>query len=172
MKKKGRRATRGFLLVLYLAALNSCHEQPSKPDLDSHERVIGGLVSKYAESIDHADTTLAGRVWLQSPDVSFIHPRGHERGWQEIRRNFYENTMGALFSERKLNISDISVHVYGDTAVVEFYWHFMAKLTKDGSKLETKGRETQVYHRTAPNEWRLVHVHYSGMPATGEGDGF
>ena len=41
-------------------------------------------------------------LWLTSQDATFIHPRGHERGWGEIQRNFYEGTMGAFFTERKL----------------------------------------------------------------------
>jgi ketosteroid isomerase-like protein len=161
------------LWVLCIAALTSCQAGPSKPALASDKRQISELIEKYAESLGRPDMTLAaGEVWLQSPDVSFIHPRGHERGWEEIKRNFYENTMEAFFSERKLNVSDVSMQVFGEAAVAEFYWHFQAKLRKDSSKLETKGRETQVYRRISPNEWRLVHVHYSGMRVTGEGEGF
>lgn len=161
------------LWVLCIAAFTSCHGQRPEPDLASDKRQISALIEKYSESVGKPDMTLAAReVWLPSPDVSFIHPRGHERGWEEIKRNFYTNTMEAFFSDRKLNVSDVSIHVYGDSAVAEFYWHFEAKPKKEGSKVETKGRETQVYHRTAPNEWRLVHVHYSGMPVTGEGEGF
>jgi len=52
---------------------------------------------------------------------------------------------------------------YGDSAWAEFYWDFAAKFKKDGSPLTTHGRETQVYRKTADG-WRLVHVHYSGMP--------
>jgi ketosteroid isomerase-like protein len=75
------------------------------------------------------------------------------------------------FSERKLNIHDISVHVYGDAAWAEFYWDFVAKFRKDGSPITTHGRETQVYRKTQ-DAWRLVHVHYSGMPTTEERKGF
>jgi ketosteroid isomerase-like protein len=55
--------------------------------------------------------------------------------------------------------------------VVEFYWDFVAKFRKDGSSITTHGRETQVYRRT-PEGWRLVHVHYSGMPVTDQRQGF
>lgn len=162
-----------LLWVFCVAALASCQGTPPGPDLASNQRQISDLIEKYAASLGQPDmAAAAGEVWLQSPHVSFIHPRGHERGWEEIQRNFYENTMGARFSERKLNVSDVSVKIFGDAAVAEFYWHFVAKLKKDGSPLETRGRETQVYVRTAPNQWRLVHVHYSGMPVTGEGEGF
>jgi ketosteroid isomerase-like protein len=71
--------------------------------------------------------------------------------------------MGETFSERHLSPRDISVHIYGDSAVAEFYWDFVAKLRKDGSTITTHGRETQVYERKQ-GAWRLVHVHYSGMP--------
>jgi ketosteroid isomerase-like protein len=75
--------------------------------------------------------------------------------------------MGANFSERKLAVKDVAIHSYGDTAWAEFYWDFVARLRKDGTSVTTHGRETQLY-RKIDGQWRLVHVHYSGMPVTGE----
>ncbi len=126
--------------------------------------VIRSLIEKYAKSIDGADTVLAAEVWLDAPDVSFIHPLGHEHGFEQIKKNVYTHLMGETFSERKLSVHDVSVHVYGDAAWAEFYWDFAAKFRKDGSPLTTHGRETQLY-RKEQGGWRLVHVHYSGMPA-------
>ena len=137
----------------------------SKPD----EAVIRSLISSYAKSIDAADTGLASTVWANT-DISFIHPRGHERGWDAIKA-FYEQTMGQTFSERKLTVKDVVIHVDGATAWAEFYWDFAAKLRTDGSPVATHGRETQVY-RKVNGSWRLVHVHYSGMPVTDERQGF
>jgi ketosteroid isomerase-like protein len=79
--------------------------------------------------------------------------------------------MGQMFSERKLTVKDLAIHSYGQSAWAEFYWDFSAKLRKDGSSVATHGRETQVY-RKIDGAWRLVHVHYSGMPVTGERQGF
>jgi len=131
--------------------------------------VICGLIEKYAKSVDDADTTLAAQVWLNSPDVSFIHPLGHEHGFEQIKQNVYQRLMGDTFSERKLSVHDVSVHVYGDAAWAEFYWDFAAKFRKDGSPLATHGRETQLY-RKEQGRWRLVHVHYSGMPVSARSD--
>jgi ketosteroid isomerase-like protein len=137
----------------------------------SDEAAIRLLIATYAKSIDAADTTLASTIWAATPDVSFIHPRGHERGWGAIKTKFYEQTMGERFSERKLSVKDVAISCYGETAWAEFYWDFVAKLRKDGSPLTTHGRETQVF-RKLDGAWRLVHVHYSGMPVTGEREGF
>ena len=52
--------------------------------------------------------------------------------------------IGSSFSERKLTVRDVSLHVNGDTAWVEFYWHFVAKRRNDGSVVQTDGRETQI----------------------------
>jgi ketosteroid isomerase-like protein len=150
---------------------SSQQTQPAKTDRASDKNEIRELISKYARSIDGADTTLASQVWLDSPDVSFIHPLGHEHGFEQIKENMYRHLMGKLFSERKLTPRDISVHVYGDAAWAEFYWDFAAKLRKDGSPIATHGRETQVYRRTADG-WRLVHVHYSGMPVAEKENSF
>ena len=132
---------------------------------------IRSLIEKYAKSVDGADTNLATQVWLDSPDVSFIHPLGHEHGFEQIKQNVYTRLMGETFSERKLSVHDVSIHVFGDAARAEFYWDFAAKFRKDGSPLTTHGRETQLYQREQ-GRWRLVHVHYSGMPVTGERQGF
>lgn len=136
----------------------------------SAETALRELVATYARAVDGADTDLAAKVWSTTPDVSFIHPLGHARGWGEVER-FFEETMGGLLTERKLLVKDVVVNAYRDAAWVEFYWSFTAKLRKDGSPVATSGRETQVYRKTADG-WRLVHVHYSGMPVKGDGQGF
>jgi ketosteroid isomerase-like protein len=134
-------------------------------------KAIKGLIANYAKSIDDADTALAAKVWSDTPGVSFIHPRGHERGWKQVKANFYEKTMGKTFSERKLTVKDVEVQVYGDTAVAVFYWDFSARMRGDGSSLKTRGRETQVFHK-GKRGWALVHVHYSGLPVKGKREGF
>jgi Xaa-Pro aminopeptidase len=139
-------------------------ETADSPDTAADVRQITALVARYARSIDSADADLASQIWWDSPDVSFIHPLGHERGLEQIKQNIYQKLMGDTFSERNLSPRDISVHVYGDSAIVEFYWDFVATFRKDGSTITTHGRETQIYGKKQ-DAWRLVHVHYSGMPA-------
>ncbi|HKW35007.1 MAG TPA: aminopeptidase P N-terminal domain-containing protein [Candidatus Acidoferrum sp.] len=131
---------------------------------------IMNLIAKYTKSIDAADPNLASQVWWDSPEASFIHPLGHEHGFEQIKENVYKRLMGGMFSKRKLSAHDIAVQVLGDAAVAEFYWDFSAKLRKDGSPIATHGRETQVYRKTQEG-WRLVHVHYCGMPVAAEGQG-
>ena len=143
----------------------------SSTDASADAAAIHGLIEKYAKSVDDADTTLAAEVWWNSPDVSFIHPLGHEHGFEQIRQNVYTRLMGQTFSERNLSPRDISIHVYGDSAWAEFYWDFSAKFRKDGSPITTHGRETQLY-RKIDGRWRLVHVHYSGMPIAEQNRGF
>jgi ketosteroid isomerase-like protein len=132
---------------------------------DANRQEIERMIAKYARSIDAADTALAAQIWSQSPDVSFIHPLGHEHGFGQIQRNVYVRAMGDTFSERHLSVKDIAIHVYGNAAWAEFYWDFAARLKKDGSSVNTKGRETQIY-RKEQGGWRLVHVHYSAMPVS------
>ncbi|MHB8609866.1 MAG: YybH family protein [Candidatus Acidiferrales bacterium] len=132
---------------------------------------IKRLIAEYAKSINDADTTLASRIWWNSAEVSFIHPLGHEHGFEQIKENVYKRLMGETFAERKLTPRDISIHVYGDAAWSEFYWDFNAKFRKNGQPITTHGCETQIY-RKFPNGWRIIHVHYSGMPITQPNQGF
>jgi Xaa-Pro aminopeptidase len=142
----------------------------SPPETAADSAAIRGLIEKYAKSVSEADTALAAQVWWDSPEVSFIHPLGHEHGFEQIKQNVYTRLMGETFSERRLSVHDVSIHAFGDSAWAEFYWDFVAKFRKDGSPITTHGRETQLYRKTERG-WRLVHVHYSGMPVTQERQG-
>ena len=126
----------------------------------AQEAEIKALIEKYAKSIDAADTTLGAEVWSTGTDVSLIHPMGQERGWQNIKVNFYENVMGKMFAKRELKPKDIAVHLLGDAAWVEFNWEFTATMTATNQPMNSKGRETQVLKKT-DRGWRIVHVHYS-----------
>lgn len=129
------------------------------------EATIRQIIEEYARGVELADITLAANIWSQKENVSFIHPRGHERGWDAVRDNFYIKTMQELFSERKLIVHNVIVSTCKDFAWSEFYWNFSAKRRSDGALVERKGRETQIYRREN-TVWRIVHVHYSGVPTT------
>jgi ketosteroid isomerase-like protein len=135
--------------------------------------LLNEKIATYLRSVERADTGLAATVWATGPEVSFIHPRGHERGWEQVAQNFYQETMGAMFTQRTLRlVGPSAMHVYGEAAVVEFDWDFVATRRDNGESLHTTGRESQVYARHPDQGWRLVHVHYSGPPVTGAGQGF
>ncbi len=133
---------------------------------------IRSVVDRYTASIDAADPELARQVWAERDDISFIHPLGHEEGWAQIKSNVYEKLMGGMFSKRKLTIERIAIKPHGQSAVVEFYWVFNATLRKDGSAVTTRGRETQFLLKDGNGNWRLAHVHYSGMLANIPNQGF
>ena len=82
-------------------------------------QAIRSVVDRYVRSVDNADTVLARQVWADDPGISFIHPLGHERGWEQIRGNVYDRIMGGMLAERRLSIRDLVVKPYGDVAVVD-----------------------------------------------------
>lgn len=97
-------------------------------------------INRYLYSIDKADPTLGKQLFYVSPETSFIHPRGHERGWSQIAENFYGTTMGKTFSKRTLKLdAPPAIHVYGNAAVAEFDWHFTAVRRDNAIKLCSSG---------------------------------
>jgi ketosteroid isomerase-like protein len=153
-----------FGLCFAWALTLSCAAPSDKPvDAKAALDAIRQQIAKYTAALDAADINLASQVWLTSPEVTFIHPGGHAHGWDEVKGIY--KFFGSSFSERQLTVRDVSVHVNGDTAWAEFYWHFVAKQSKDGSAVQTDGRETQIYNKVG-NRWQLVHVHYSGPAIT------
>jgi ketosteroid isomerase-like protein len=135
--------------------------------IDSKQR---DLLESYVYTVNNLDLNLAATIWGQSAEPSFIHPRGHERGWEDVKQSFYIDTMG-LFSTRDLRLKDIVITPLSeDVAFAEFYWDFDAAFP-DGTPLVTEGRETQVWKKEE-GEWKILHIHYSGPATQEEGEGF
>ena len=132
--------------------------------------VLRELIQAYTDSVGSLDMQAAERIWSTGADTSFIHPRGHQVGWEDIKQAFYLETMGR-FKQRELKAHGISIRqMTPTTAWGDFYWNFEATL-EDGSSITTAGRETQIWQKVG-GQWKIVHVHYSGMPVTGEREGF
>jgi len=134
-----------------------------------NKAVFQSLIRKYEESINAADTVLGAKIWSKTDGASFINPRSTEYGWKGVK-NIYK-MFADNFTERKLHGFDEKINVYGDVAWLTFEWVFDATLKFNKQKMQTKGRETQIW-RKENNDWKLVHVHYSGLPQTGQGQGF
>jgi len=149
-------------ILLFGAAANSQTNSTPSTGVPATIQELQNVIDDYAKSVNSLDLTLARKVWSTAPEVTFIHPGGTERGLQQVLHNFYENTMGT-FSKRQLLPDKVDIHVYEGTAWSEFTWTFHATIKANGQNITTQGRETQVYHKEN-GVWRIVHVHYSGMP--------
>jgi ketosteroid isomerase-like protein len=159
-----------FLLLFFLALFSCNGSHPGKIDSSTSDSskpdslFFKSLVTQYTESISKADTSLGAKLWSHVDQISFINPRGHEHGWDSIKTIY--NMFRDNFSERKLTFHNLKTSVYNDFAWLEFYWVFDAVIKADNSKVQTRGRETQIWRKT-DDGWRLIHVHYSGMPERG-----
>ena len=159
-------AVAALIGVLFASGCNRAPEGRLRASTSADVDAIKRVLDSYVMSVNAADTRLAREVWAEREGVSFIHPLGHERGWPQIKSNFYETLMGGMFSARALTLKNVTVQPYGDSAVAEFEWEFTATL-KNGSPLKTEGRETDVLIKDERGAWRLAHAHYSGMPPRG-----
>ncbi len=138
---------------------------------DAERAAIKKVLDDYMTSINEADTTLGKKVFLTSGQVNFIHPRKHEKGWENIKSGIY-GMFGSRFTKRDLKSTEEIITFFDDVAILEFYWVFDAIFNdENATPLQTKGRETQVLKKYGDG-WKIIHVHYSSMPVTGEREGF
>jgi ketosteroid isomerase-like protein len=133
-----------------------------RADTDQERGQIQQLLDTYCQSVNAADVTLASRIWLQSPDVVVVTPLGRFQGWESVRKDLYVNFLQKAFLERKLQPSNVQIHVNGNSAWAVFDWAFTAKLA-NGQPFTSKGWESHVYQKT-DSGWRITHLHYSGQP--------
>lgn len=173
MKPKALRLTACLLFSLLL-----CHNsisqiiQPEKPLSDKSKPdslFFVTLVGQYAESVNQADTLLASKIWARTADVTFLYPEGSEYFWKGVKSIYL--MLKDNYITRKLSFNDLRFAYYGEVSWIQFCRVFDATLKNSSRPVQTKGRETQIW-RKLNGEWRLVHVHYSGMPSTGEDRNF
>lgn len=158
-----------FISLIY-AALISCSSNNRNHNSNEKERVLD-IVYLYTRSINEGDThpEIIDELWEHSPNVSSINIRGHQKGFEEIKKSFYAPIYKVL-KDRNLRVvtenHKPAVYIFDNTAIVEFYWRLNATLKDENRAVDVSGRETHVMRRTH-GKWKLVHLHYSGMPVQG-----
>lgn len=164
-------------LIVFISSLlfiyTSGRTQPSEGSEQFQQEMekVKQVLESYKTSINRADTTLASTFWLTTDQSSFIHPRSHEVGWENIKSGIY-GMFGSRFTVRDLKSYNESFQLFGDMAVVTFYWIFDATYSGENpSDMQTRGRETMVIKKIG-GIWKIVHIHYSSMPVTGDRQGF
>ena len=129
-------------------------------DIEAEKAEISKIIDAYCKTINDDDLELVNEIWSHGDEVSFIGPSGRYSTYNEIRDNFVHGVFGVNFTKRNLQKEELNITVYGDAAWAEFNWVFDAT-RNDGSPHNTKGRESQFFHKEN-GQWKLVHIHYSG----------
>ncbi|WP_223609425.1 nuclear transport factor 2 family protein [Chryseobacterium sp. OSA05B] len=142
----------------------------SSAGMNEKQQVLD-MVKKYTQSINEGDIhpEIIDDLWEHSPDVSNINIRGHQKGFEEIKKNFYAPLFEVLENRNLRMVEEEhqpAVYIFDNTAIVEFYWTIDAKIKEGGKAVHMSGRETHVL-RKKDGKWKLVHLHYSGMPVKG-----
>lgn len=154
-----------FAAAILLAIPTLCIAQTPATLSNDAKAEIRQKIDTYLEAVNTADPQIAARVWLTTDEATFIHPVGEAHGWREISSQIYETLMGKMFSKRALTLAgEPEIHVFGNAAVAEFHWDFIATRHANGAAVHNTGRESQMYVHFPDQGWRLVHVHYSGPP--------
>ncbi|MFQ6091533.1 MAG: YybH family protein [bacterium] len=92
------------------------------------------------------------------PDIVGFSSTKHDRfaGLDDLRKTFEYYLQKT--SKLEYSISDTSVQVFGDTAILSFYW--LVAMIFGKTRREVQGRGSHVYRRKN-GEWKIVHEHFS-----------
>jgi ketosteroid isomerase-like protein len=91
---------------------------------------------------------------------------GEPRGDAAANRKTEETQLG-MMADPKVDMKDLAVNVYGDTAIATFNGDFSAKV--QGTAIAAKMQTTMVFVKYK-GDWKIVHEHFSpigpppGMP--------
>jgi len=140
-----------------LAALVACGGNP-----EADAGAIQALVAKEAAAINARDLNQLAEIWSEAPEILLfdVPPPGRFRGWEQVARVFKE--FFDRFSDINLTIAEVEVGVEGDLAFASYDWTLTG--TMGETAVRDRGQATAIYRREESG-WRLVHAHYSPVPA-------
>ena len=127
---------------------------------DAEVEAVRARMQDYFNMISNLDFNIAKGLWAENDNISFINPRTHLVGYNQIKNGLTKGF--SQFKFRKLSSLNEVINIYGDAANIQLYWKFDT-IDAKGKKNQTRGRESLIFSKIN-GEWRLVHVHYSRMP--------
>ncbi|SRR6266446_7074387 len=152
-----RRAAAVLLAAAMLAASAACRGGAGGTD------DVKALVARQVEAINARDMQALARIWSQQDDILLfdVAPPGRFKGWPEIARSF--NNLFEKAGELHMTVENVEVRDGGGTLATATYdWVLSGKVGE--TPLEDRGQATEIY-RHEKDGWRLMHAHYSAVPA-------
>jgi len=121
-------------------------------------------VEEHLIDLEHAQAEAFNRGALDEvlqhfdPELVGFSSTRHERihGLDALRETFDYYLRQA--DRVEYEVSDVEAKVYGDVAIVTFYW--VVRLTTGAKTQSVHGRGTHVYLRKH-EAWKIVHEHFS-----------
>ena len=124
--------------------------------MDDIKSLILSLEQEQVEAFNRGDVDKI--LSFFDADILGFSSTKHDRfaGLDDLRETFQYYLQRT--SKLEYSISDAFVQVFGDTAIVSFYWLVAMMFGK--TRREVQGRGTHVYLRKS-GEWTIVHEHFS-----------
>jgi ketosteroid isomerase-like protein len=124
--------------------------------MESIEKLIIETEEKQVDAFNQADVDKI--LGFFDPDIVCFSSTKHERlvGQDALRGTFEYYLKEA--EKVEYSISEPSVQLYGDTAILTFYW--LVTLINGAKRREIHGRGSHVYFKR-DGEWKIVHEHFS-----------
>ncbi|MFI3305193.1 MAG: nuclear transport factor 2 family protein [Rikenellaceae bacterium] len=130
---------------------------------DPVKEEVRARMQDYLNMVSGLDMEIAKGLWAENDEaISIITPRSHFIGFDSIMNDFLVKAFSSFKSRKLSSVSEV-INVYGDSAQVQLYWMFDT-VNAAGEAKRGRGRETLAFEKIC-GEWRLVHVHYSPLPA-------
>ena len=131
-------------------------------DPEADAGAIQALVRKEAAAVNARDLNQLAEIWSEAPEILLfdVPPPGRFRGWEQVARVF--NEFFDRFSGISLTVAEVEVGVEGDLAYASYDWTLTG--TMGEVAVRDRGQATSIYRREESG-WRLVHAHYSPVPA-------
>lgn len=144
-------------IILLVAGLAACGGDP-----EADAGAIQALVRKEAAAINARDLNQLAEIWSEDPKILLfdVPPPGRFRGWDQVARVFKQ--FFDRFSDVNLTVDKVEVGVEGDLAFASYDWILTGMMGE--TAVRDRGQATSIYRREESG-WRLVHAHYSPVPA-------
>jgi ketosteroid isomerase-like protein len=127
---------------------------------DTHQ--IRAVLERYSKSWEAMDWAGLKSIW--DPDYAHILYIPEERaeplrGWAEVEA-YFRHAAESVIRVGAMQLSDISIDVFGDTAYAFCNFHFEAELRRLAEPFVTGGRDTFILRRKDA-AWKVIHYHES-----------
>ncbi len=148
---------RALLPILAVACLAGCGGNP-----EADAGAIRALVDKEVAAINAEDLQELAQVWSETREILLfdVPPPNRFEGWNQVGRVFQD--FFDRFSEIQLSVDAVKIGVDGDLGYASYDWALAG--TMGESEVRDRGQATSIYRREESG-WRLVHAHYSPVPA-------